>query len=286
MRRAGGPLPLAGGFTLQSFTSTVGAVAFAEPPSGVSALLTGRGRTSRGARYLGRCASRKTTLHAALARASPLPVRYFVSLRLGRVHRRSSRCAPVCSSTPDPLQLDPQARGHAAIEALKATGRVDSVGNLQGPLHGTTSQTSRRPGVCISASSAFPTRGSRTRSDSRRSTRSSPALATFSGTRRSSSRTIQALPYPRGGQHQPSRLGACSNLLDASLLRATRSATTAGSSFSSGFGRGSDPVPIARCSTPTRERRRPAASNLPAADPPGCPLAPLQQAPSAAVPWG
>jgi L-alanine-DL-glutamate epimerase-like enolase superfamily enzyme len=217
LQAAGASLPLAGRFTLASFSEHLaGLELFPETPQReVSARYRTWAYESAALDLALRQAG--TTLHAALAR-EPAPVRFVVSLRLGE----PPTVAPVSSL----LELYPGLRfkldptsswDEALIEQLRATGAVDSV-DFKGHYSGSIVDQAADPALYGRVVEAF---GDAWIEDPKLTPETDAVLAAhrerFSWDAPIHSiEDIQALPYPpRMVNIKPSRLGGLRNLLGA-----------------------------------------------------------------------
>ncbi|HEY2181381.1 MAG TPA: hypothetical protein VGH09_06900 [Solirubrobacteraceae bacterium] len=289
MQAAGATLPLAGRFTLESFSEHLAQLSlFAEPPQRE---VSARYRTwayesaalDLGLRQAG------TTLHAALAREL-LPVRYVVSLRLGE--------PPTIEPVDSRLQHYPQMRfkldptsswDEPLIEALKATGAVDSV-DFKGLYTGTIVDQPADPVLYQRVVDAFPDAWI----EDPKLTEEIDAILAPHRDRFSwdapihSIDDIQALPYPpRMVNIKPSRLGGVRSLLDAYDYCADNAiGNYGGGQFELGVGRGQIQYLASLFHADAPNDVAPAAFNLPQ-PPAGLPASPLQPAPSAVgFRWG
>jgi hypothetical protein len=289
MQAAGATLPLAGHFTLQSFSEHLAQLAlFAEPPEReVSARYRTWAYESAALDLALRQAN--TTLHAALAR-EPLPVRYVVSLRLGE--------PPTIEPVRTRRQLYPQIRfkldptsswDEPLIEALKATGAVDSV-DFKGLYTGTIVDQPADPVLYERVVDAFPDAWI----EDPKLTDEIDAILAPHRERFSwdapihSIEDIQALPYPpRMVNIKPSRLGGVRNLLDAYDYCADNAiGNYGGGQFELGVGRGQIQYLASLFHADAPNDVAPAGFNLPQ-PPAGLPASPLQPTPSAVgFRWG
>ena len=289
MQAAGATLPLAGRFTLQSFSEHLAQLSlFAEPPQReVSARYRTWAYESAALDLALRQA--ETTLHAALA-LEPLPVRYVVSLRLGE----PATIEPVHTR----LQLYPQMRfkldptsswDEPLIEALKATGAVDSV-DFKGLYTGTIVDQPADPVLYERVVDAFPDAWI----EDPKLTEEIDAILASHRDRFSwdapihSIEDIQALPYPpRMVNIKPSRLGGVRNLLDAYDYCADNAiGNYGGGQFELGVGRGQIQYLASLFHADAPNDVAPAGFNLPQ-PPAALPASPLQPTPSAVgFRWG
>jgi hypothetical protein len=289
MQAAGATLPLAGRFTLQSFSEHLAQLAlFAEPPQReVSARYRTWAYESAALDLALRQA--ETTLHTALAR-EPLPVRYVVSLRLGE--------PPTIEPVRTRLQLYPQMRfkldptsswDEPLIEALKETGAVDSV-DFKGLYTGTIVDQPADPVLYERVVDAFPDAWI----EDPKLTDEIDAILAPHRERFSwdapihSIEDIQALPYPpRMVNIKPSRLGGVRNLLDAYDYCADNAIDNyGGGQFELGVGRGQIQYLASLFHADAPNDVAPAGFNLPQPTA-GLPASPLQPTPSAVgFRWG
>jgi hypothetical protein len=289
MQAAGATLPLAGRFTLQSFSEHLLELSlFAEPPQReVSARYRTWAYESAALDLALRQA--ETTLHAALAR-EPLPVRYVVSLRLGE--------PPTIEPVRTRLQLYPQIRfkldptsswDEPLIEALTATGAVDSV-DFKGLYTGTIVDQPADPVLYERVVDAFPDAWI----EDPKLTEEIDAILAPHRDRFSwdapihSIEDIQALPYPpRMVNIKPSRLGGVRNLLDAyDYCAGNAIGNYGGGQFELGVGRGQIQYLASLFHADAPNDVAPAGFNLPQPTG-GLPASPLQPAPSAiGFRWG
>ncbi|HEY2181662.1 MAG TPA: hypothetical protein VGH09_08335 [Solirubrobacteraceae bacterium] len=289
MQAAGATLPLAGRFTLGSFSDHLAGLSlFAEPPQReVSARYRTWAYESAALDLALRQAG--TTLHAALAR-EPLPVRYVVSLRLGE--------PPTIEPVRSRLQHYPQMRfkldptsswDEPLIEQLKATGAVDSV-DFKGLYTGTIVDQPADPVLYERVVEAFPDAWI----EDPKLTDEIDAILAPHRDRFSwdapihSIDDIQALPYPpRMVNIKPSRLGGLRSLLDAYDYCADNTiGNYGGGQFELGVGRGQIQYLASLFHADAPNDVAPAAFNLPQ-PPAGLPASPLVPAPSATgFRWG
>jgi hypothetical protein len=289
MQATGATLPLAGRYSLQSFSEHLAELSlFAEPPQReVSANYRTWAYESAALDLALRQAG--TTLHAALAR-EPLPVRYVVSLRLGE--------PPTIEPVSSRLQHYPQMRfkldptsswDEPLIAELKATGAVDSV-DFKGLYTGTIVDQPADPVLYARVVEAFPDAWI----EDPKLTDEVDAILAPHRDRFSwdapihSIDDIEALPYPpRMVNIKPSRLGGLRSLLDAYDYCADNAiGNYGGGQFELGIGRGQIQYLAALFHADAPNDVAPGAFNLP--DPPaGLPASPLQPVPSAAgFRWG
>jgi len=289
MQAAGATLPLAGRFTLQSFSEHLAQLSlFAEPPQReVSARYRTWAYESAALDLALRQAG--TTLHAALAR-EPLPVRYVVSLRLGE--------PPTIEPVSTRLQHYPQMRfkldptsswDEPLIAELKATGAVDSV-DFKGLYTGTIVDQPADPVLYARVVEAFPDAWI----EDPKLTDEVDAILAPHRDRFSwdapihSIDDIEALPYPpRMVNIKPSRLGGLRSLLDAYDYCASNAiGNYGGGQFELGVGRGQIQYLASLFHADAPNDVAPGAFNLPQ-PPADLPASPLQPVPSAAgFRWG
>jgi hypothetical protein len=289
MQATGATLPLAGRYSLQSFSEHLAELSlFAEPPQReVSANYRTWAYESAALDLALRQAG--TTLHAALAR-EPLPVRYVVSLRLGE--------PPTIEPVSTRLQHYPQMRfkldptsswDEPLIAELKATGAVDSV-DFKGLYTGTIVDQPADPVLYARVVEAFPDAWI----EDPKLTDEVDAILAPHRDRFSwdapihSIDDIEALPYPpRMVNIKPSRLGGLRSLLDAYDYCADNAiGNYGGGQFELGVGRGQIQYLAALFHADAPNDVAPGRFNLP--EPPaGLPASPLQPVPSAAgFRWG
>jgi L-alanine-DL-glutamate epimerase-like enolase superfamily enzyme len=289
LQAAGPTLPLAGRFTLGSFSAHLAELQlFPEPPRRE---VSSRYRTWAYESAALDLALRQagTTLHEALAR-EPQPVRFVVSLRLGEPPtieplRRRLDAYPGLR-----FKLDPTSSwDEQLIAELVATGAVDSV-DFKGLYHGSIVDQPADPVLYRRVAEAFPAAWIE-----------DPALtpetdAVLAGHRERFSwdapihsiADIQALPYPpRMVNIKPSRLGGLRSLLDTYDYCAQHSiGNYGGGQFELGVGRGQNQYLASIFHADAPNDVAPSAFNLP--EPPaGLPSSPLDPAPDATgFRWG
>ena len=289
MQAAGATLPLAGRYSLQSFSEHLAELSlFAEPPQReVSANYRTWAYESAALDLALRQAG--TTLHAALAR-EPLPVRYVVSLRLGE--------PPTIEPVSTRLQHYPQMRfkldptsswDEPLIAELKATGAVDSV-DFKGLYTGTIVDQPADPVLYARVVEAFPDAWI----EDPKLTDEVDAILAPHRDRFSwdapihSIDDIEALPYPpRMVNIKPSRLGGLRSLLDAYDYCASNAiGNYGGGQFELGVGRGQIQYLASLFHADAPNDVAPAGFNLPQPRA-GLPASPLQPTPSAVgFRWG
>ncbi len=282
LQAAGPTLPLAGRFTLASFSEHLAGLSlFGEPPQReVSARYRTWAYESAALDLALRQAG--TTLHAALGRA-PEPVRFVVSLRLGE--------PPSVEPVTKRLELYPGMRfkldptsswEEPLIAALRATGAVDSV-DFKGLYTGTIVDQPADPLLYRRVVEAFPDAWIE---DPKLTPEIDQLLAEH---RRRLSwdapihsiEDIEALPYPpRMVNIKPSRLGGLRNLLDAYDFCAARGiGNYGGGQFELGVGREQIQYLASLFHADAPNDVAPSAFNLP--EPAlGLPASPLEPAPS------
>ncbi len=289
LQAAGPALPLAGRFTLASFSEHLAELElFPEPPAReVSQRYRTWAYESAALDLALRQAQR--TLHAALGR-EPQPVRYVVSLRLGEpptldpITRRLARYPSLR------FKLDPTSSwSERLISELLATGAVDSV-DFKSFYSGTVVDQPADPVLYRRVAEAFPDAWIE---DPALTPETDPVL--FPHRERfswdapiHSISDIQSLPYPpRMVNIKPSRLGGLRNLLDAyDYCAESGIGAYGGGQFELGCGRGQIQYLASLFHPDAPNDVAPTAFNLP--DPPdGLPQSPLPPSPSATgFRWG
>jgi len=282
LQAAGPILPLAGRYTLASFSERLAQLQlFPQPPQRE---VSGRYRVWAYESAALDLALRQahSTLHQALAR-EPQPVRFVVSLRLGE------------PPTPQPLEqrlalypglrfkLDPTSSwDEALIAGLVATGAVDSV-DFKGFYTGTVVDQPADPLLYRRVVEAFPQAWIE---DPALTAETEPVLAPhrdrFSWDAPIHSiEDIAALPYPpRMVNIKPSRLGGLRNLLDAYDYCAQRGiGNYGGGQFELGVGRGQNQYLASLFHADAPNDVAPTGFNLPDT-PAGLPSSPLAPAPA------
>lgn len=288
--QAQGPtLPLAGRFTLASFSAHLaGLELFPQPPQRE---VSRRYRTWAFESAALDLALRQagTTLHEALGR-EPRPVRFVVSLRLGEppslgpVSRRLELYPGLR------FKLDPTSSWDGRlIAALAATGAVDSV-DFKGYYTGTVVDQPPDPELYRRVAEAFPEAWIE---DPALTPETDAVLAPYRerfswDAPIHSVADIEGLPYPpRMVNVKPSRLGGLGNLLDTYDYCAARSiGNYGGGQFELGVGRGQNQYLASLFHADAPNDVAPSGFNLP--EPPaGLPSSPLAPAPSAVgFRWG
>jgi L-alanine-DL-glutamate epimerase-like enolase superfamily enzyme len=289
LQAAGPELPLAGRFTLASFSEHLAALPlFGEPPQREASRLYREWAYESAALDLA-LGQAQATLHAALGR-EPAPVRFVASIRLGEpptlepVRRRLDRYPTLR------LKLDPTSSwDERLIAELRATGAVDSV-DFKGLYAGSIVDQPADPVLYGRVAEAF---GEAWIEDPALTAETDAVLAAhrdrFSWDAPIHSiADIEALPYPpRMVNIKPSRLGGLRKLLDAYDYCAERGiGNYGGGQFELGVGRGQIQYLASLFHPDAPNDVAPTGYNLP--DPPaGLPSSPLAPAPSAAgFRWG
>jgi L-alanine-DL-glutamate epimerase-like enolase superfamily enzyme len=289
LQAAGPTLPLAGRYTLASFSAALADLQlFPQPPQReVSVLYRTWAYESAALDLALRQAG--TTLHAALGR-EPRPVRFVVSMRLGEPPtlaplRRRLELYPGLR-----FKLDPTSSwDERLIAGLVATGAVDSV-DFKGLYHGSIVDQPADPVLYRRVVEAFPDAWI----EDPALTPATDALLAPYRERFSwdapihSIADIEALPYPpRMVNIKPSRLGGLRSLLDTYDYCAERGiGNYGGGQFELGVGRGQNQYLASLFHADAPNDVAPTGFNLP--DPPAdLPASPLAPAPSAAgFRWG
>jgi L-alanine-DL-glutamate epimerase-like enolase superfamily enzyme len=289
LQATGPTLPLAGRFTLASFSTRLAELQlFAQPPQReVSVLYRTWAYESAALDLALRQAG--TMLHAALGR-EPRPVRFVVSLRLGEPPtleplRRRLQLYPGLR-----FKLDPTSSwDERLIAGLVATGAVDSV-DFKGLYHGSIVDQPADPVLYRRVVEAFPDAWIE---DPALTPETDAVLAPYRD-RFSwdapihSIADIEALPYPpRMVNIKPSRLGGLRSLLDTYDYCAKRGiGNYGGGQFELGVGRGQNQYLASLFHPDGPNDVAPTGFNLP--DPPAdLPASPLAPTPSAAgFRWG
>jgi hypothetical protein len=282
LQAAGPTLPLAGRFTLASFSDHLATLElFPEPPQRE---VSGRYRTWAYESAALDLALRqaRTTLHAALAR-EPRPVRFVVSLRLGEppslepVSRRLELYPGLR------FKLDPTSSwDERLIAELVDTSAVDSV-DFKGLYSGSIVDQPADPVLYRRVAEAFPDAWIE---DPALTPETDAVLAPYRN-RFSwdalihSIEDIESLPYPpRMVNIKPSRLGGLRNLLDAYDYCSARGiGNYGGGQFELGVGRGQNQYLASLFHPDAPNDVAPTGFNLPST-PPGMPLSPLAPAPA------
>jgi L-alanine-DL-glutamate epimerase-like enolase superfamily enzyme len=289
LQAAGATLPLAGRFTLASFSAHLAELQlFAQAPQReVSNLYRTWAYESAALDLALRQAG--TTLHAALAR-EPGPVRFVVSLRLGEpptlepIRRRLERYPGLR------FKLDPTSSwDEQLIAELVATGAVDSV-DFKGLYHGSIVDQPADPVLYRRVVEAFADAWIE---DPALTPETDAVLAPYRerfswDAPIHSIADIEALPYPpRMVNIKPSRLGGLRSLLDTYDYCAQRGiGNYGGGQFELGVGRGQNQYLASLFHPDAPNDVAPTGFNLP--DPPAdLPPSPLAPAPSTAgFRWG
>ena len=289
LQQAGPTLPLAGRYTLASFSAHLAEQQlFPQPPQRE---VSSRYRTWAYESAALDLALRQapTTLHEALGRA-PRPVRFVVSLRLGEppslepIQRLLERYPSLR------FKLDPTSSwDQPLIAALVATGAVDSV-DFKGLYHGSIVDQPADPALYRRVVEAFPDAWIEDPAlTAETDAVLGPHRARFSWDAPIHSvADITALAYPpRMVNIKPSRLGGLRNLLDAYDYCAARGiGNYGGGQFELGVGRGQNQYLASLFHPDAPNDVAPTGFNLPDA-PPGLPSSPLQPAPSSSgFRWG
>jgi hypothetical protein len=289
LQAAGPELPLAGRFTLASFSEHLEALPlFGEPPQREASQLYRKWAYESAALDLA-LGQAQTTLHAALGR-EPAPVRFVASIRLGEpptlepVRRRLDRYPGLR------LKLDPTSSwDERLIAELLTTGAVDSV-DFKGLYAGSIVDQPADPVLYRRVAEAF---GEAWIEDPALTAETDAVLAAhrerFSWDAPIHSiADIEALPYPpRMVNIKPSRLGGLRELLDAYDYCVERGiGNYGGGQFELGVGRGQIQYLASLFHPDAPNDVAPTGYNLP--DPPaGLPSSPLAPGPSATgFRWG
>lgn len=289
LQAAGPELPLAGRFTLASFSEHLAALPlFAEPPQRAASERYRKWAYESAALDLA-LGQARITLHAALSR-EPAPVRFVASIRLGEppslepVRRRLDRYPGLR------LKLDPTSSwDERLIAELRATGAVDSV-DFKGLYAGSIVDQPADPVLYRRVAEAF---GEAWIEDPALTAQTDAVLAAhrdrFSWDAPIHSiGDIESLPYPpRMVNIKPSRLGGLRDLLDAyGYCAAQGIGNYGGGQFELGVGRGQIQYLASLFHPDAPNDVAPTGYNLP--DPPaGLPSSPLAPAPSATgFRWG
>lgn len=289
LQAAGPTLPLAGEFTLGSFSERLSELSlFPEPPQReVSARYRTWAYESAALDLALRQAGQ--SLHEALAR-DPRPVRFVVSLRLGEPPTLEPLLARLDLYPGLRFKLDPTSSwDERLIGELVATGAVDSV-DFKGYYVGSVVDQPADPVLYRRVAEAFP-----------EAWIEDPALTAETDAVLAQHRArfswdapihsiadIEALPYPpRMVNIKPSRLGGLRNLTDAYDYCAARGiGNYGGGQFELGPGRGQNQYLASLFHADAPNDVAPTGFNLP--EPmPGLPGSPLEPAPSASgFRWG
>jgi L-alanine-DL-glutamate epimerase-like enolase superfamily enzyme len=289
LQQAGPTLPLAGRYTLASFSERLAGLSLFPAPPQREVSQRYRTWAYESAALDLALSQADTTLHAALGR-SPEPVRFVVSLRLGEppsldpVSKRLARYPGMR------FKLDPTSSwDERLIAELVATGAVDSV-DFKGFYSGSIVDQPADPLLYGRVAEAFPEAWI----EDPLLTPETDAVLAAHRDRFSwdapihSIADIQALPYPpRMVNIKPSRLGGLRSLLDAyDFCAASAIGNYGGGQFELGVGRGQIQYLASLFHPDAPNDVAPAGFNLPDS-PPGLPSSPLQPAPSAVgFSWG
>jgi len=279
LQAAGASLPLAGSFTIASFSAHLAQLElFAEPPQReVSQLYRTWAYESAALDLALRQAG--TTLHQALAR-TPAPVRFVVSLRLGEPPALETLQAWLALYPGLRFKLDPTSSwDEPLIAELVATGAVDSV-DFKGYYSGSIVDQDADPVLYRRVVEAFPDAWI----EDPKLTAETDAILAASRERFSwdapihSIADIEALRYPpRMVNIKPSRLGGLRSLLDAyDYCAAHAIGNYGGGQFELGVGRGQNQYLASLFHADAPNDIAPTGFNLPqpAAGLPASPLAP------------
>ncbi len=289
LQQAGPTLPLAGRYTLASFSAHLaGQQLFPQPPQRE---VSSRYRTWAYESAALDLALRQagTTLHEALGR-TPRPVRFVVSLRLGEPPSLEPIQRLLALYPSLRFKLDPTSSwDQPLIAALVATGAVDSV-DFKGLYHGSIVDQPADPALYRRVVEAFPDAWIEDPAlTAETDAVLAPHRARFSWDAPIHSiADITALAYPpRMVNIKPSRLGGLRNLLDAYDYCAARGiGNYGGGQFELGVGRGQNQYLASLFHPDAANDVAPTGFNLPDT-PPGLPSSPLQPAPSASgFRWG
>ena len=289
LQQAGPQLPLAGSYTLASFSEHLATLSlFTEPPQkDVSQRYRTWAYESAALDLALRQAGKP--LHEVLAR-TPAPVRFVVSLRLGEppslvpMTRRLQLCPDLG------FKLDPTSSwDEALIEELAQSGAVESV-DFKGLYEGSIVDQPADPVLYARVVRALPNAWI----EDPKLTPETDAILAEHRDRFSwdanihSVADIEALPYPpRMVNIKPSRLGGLRSLLDAYDYCAERGiGNYGGGQFELGVGRAQNQYLASMFHADAPNDVAPSAFNLPD-PPPGLPCSPLAPAPHAAgFRWG
>jgi hypothetical protein len=282
LQAAGPTLPLAGRFTLASFSDHLAQLTlFPEPPQReVSDRYRAWAYESAALDLALRQAH--TTLHAALAR-EPRPVRFVVSLRLGEPPSLEPLTRRLKLYPGLRFKLDPTSSwDERLIAELVDTGAVDSV-DFKGLYSGSIVDQPADPVLYRRVAEAFPDAWIE---DPALTPETDAVLAPYRD-RFSwdalihSIEDIQSLPYPpRMVNIKPSRLGGLRNLLDAYDYCAARGiGNYGGGQFELGVGRGQNQYLASLFHADAPNDVAPTGFNLPS-PPPDMPSSPLPPAPA------
>jgi hypothetical protein len=283
LQRSGTELPLAGSYTLQSFTEHLRSLDLFPLPTQRPEFRLYRNWAFDSAALDLALRQAHSTLHAALGR-KPQPVVFVASLRLGEPPslvplKRRLEIAPTLR-----FKLDPTPSWDASLIAeLVALDAVDSV-DLKGQYEGTIVDNPADPALYRRVVDAFPDAWIE---DPKLTEETEPILAahhdriTWDAPIHGIS-DIQALPFaPRTLNIKPSRLGGLQSLLDTYDYCAAQGISTYGGGQSElGPGRGQIQYLASLFHPSTPNDVAPAGFNLP--EPPAdLPSSPLEPTPSA-----
>ena len=282
LQAAGPTLPLAGRYTLASFSDHLAALElFPEPPQRE---VSGRYRTWAYESAALDLALRqaRTTLHAALAR-EPRPVRFVVSLRLGEPPSLGPLSRRLELYPGLRFKLDPTSSwDERLIAELVDTGAVDSV-DFKGLYSGSIVDQPADPVLYRRVAEAFPGAWIE---DPALTPETDAVLAPYRerfswDALIHSIEDIESLPYPpRMVNIKPSRLGGLRNLLDAYDYCAARGiGNYGGGQFELGVGRGQNQYLASLFHPDAPNDVAPSGFNLPST-PPGMPSSPLAPEPA------
>ncbi len=282
LQAAGASLPLAGSYTLESFSARLAELSlFGEAPQRE---VSARYRTWAYESAALDLALRQAglTLHEALQR-TPEPVRFVVSLRLGEPPSMDPLRRRLALYPQLRFKLDPTSSwDERLIEELVATGALDSV-DFKGLYVGSIVDQPADPLLYRRVVEAFP----QAWIEDPALTAETDAVLEAHRDRFSwdapihSIEDIRALPYPpRMVNIKPSRLGGLRNLLDAYDYCAEQGiGNYGGGQFELGVGRGQNQYLASLFHADAPNDVAPSAFNLP--DPPaGLPASPLPPEPS------
>jgi hypothetical protein len=289
LQSAGATLPLAGRFTLASFSEHLAGLPLF--PTAPQREVSQRYRTWAYESAALDLALRQaaTTLHAALARDA-LPVRFVVSLRLGEPPSLDAVSRRLAIYPGLRFKLDPTSSwDEPLIAELRATGAVDSV-DFKGLYSGSIVDQAADPVLYARVVEAFP----QAWIEDPKLTPETDAVLAEHRERFSwdapihSIEDIQALPYPpRMVNIKPSRLGGLQSLLDAyDYCAANGIGNYGGGQFELGVGREQIQYLASLFHADAPNDVAPTGYNLPDT-PKDLPSSPLPPAPSrAGFRWG